>query len=206
EKYEESEKTFLKAIELASDFIAAYIGFIELLLQIPGRQKDALQIAEEIIGRKEADSALLNSVSWAFYKHRDLSLLRKAEKWAQQAVSLSPDNTHIHHTLACILSALGKGSEAIESAKRYIQDEALVEKNIEDSIGLFVELAATGHAKAALGLLVNSPVEKHLEPLVVGLKLYIGEDVKTAVEIRDVAQDVVKKIEELREKRGAVPV
>lgn len=193
---EEAEIVFRQAIELKPDDSTANIELIELLLKIPERLDDALQTAEEIIGRKPEDPALLNGVARAFYKRRDLSLLQKAENWSRQAVSLSPENANAHHTLACILSVLGKGSEALESAGKYIQDVALVESAIEDAIELFVELAVSGHAKEALGILVNSPVQKHLEPLVVGLKLHMGEDVKTATEILEVAKDVVKRIEE----------
>jgi len=201
-KYEEAEIAFRKAIELVPDAAWNSINLIELLLKMPGRLDDALQTAEEIIGKKPEASELLNSVAWAFYKHNYLVMLPKAEKWATKAVSLSPDNAYAHHTLACILSALGKGIEALESAKIYLQDSSLVESKIEDAIELFVELAASGHAKEALGLLAHTEAEKHLEPLVAGLKLFIGEDVKTAPEIREIAKDIVKRIETRMRNRG----
>ena len=202
-KYEEAECAFRKAIELMPDFTTATIELIELLIERPERLDIALQTAEEVISRKPDDSMLLNSIAWTFYKHENLSLLPKAENWSRQAVSLSPENASAHHTFACILSALGKGSEALSSARRYIQDSALVENSIEDAIELFVELSASGQAKEALDILVNSPVQQHLEPLVVGLKLYIGEEVKTAAEILEVASDVVKRIEK-RSKKGTM--
>ena len=195
-KYKEAEHSFRKAIEYAPDSIQYAMNLMKLLLKMPGRYDDALQTAEEVIGEKQDNSELLNSVAWAFYEHNDLLMLPKAERWATKAISLSPNEANMHHTLACILSALGKGSEALESARRYIQDTSLVEETIEDAIELFVELAASGYAKEALGVLVNSEAEKHLEPLVVGLRLYIGEDIKTAPEIREVAKDVVKRIKE----------
>jgi len=201
-KYEEAGEAFRQAIELKPDDNEASIALIELLLEIPERLNDALQTAEEIIGRNPQDAHLLNNVAWQFYKHGALSLLPKAEKWSQQAVSLEPENASAHHILASISSALGNGSEALESAGRYIQNADFVESAIEDAIELFVDLAASGHGKEALDLLVNSPSQKHLEPLVVGLKLYMGEDVKTATEIREVAKDVVKRIEERLKKQG----
>ena len=73
---------------------------------------------------------------------------------------------------------------------------------MEDAIELFVELAASGHGKGALDILVNSEAEKHLEPLVVGLRQYIGEDVKTAPEIKEIAKDVVRRIAERKKLRG----
>jgi hypothetical protein len=123
----------------------------------------------------------------------------------EEASRLSPEVCRDHYLAfeEAIKKAvtLDKGNEALEWAGRYIQDVALVENSIEDAIELFVELAASGHVKEALGLLVNSPAQKHLEPLVVGLKLHMGEDVKTATEIREVAKDVVKRIEDRLKKR-----
>lgn len=40
-----------------------------------------------------------------------------------------------------------------------------------------------------------SKKQNRLTVIVVELKLYIGDDVKTAIEIREVAKDVVKRIE-----------
>jgi len=201
-KNDEAEKSFFEATVMVPDFPRASIGLINLRLKMPEKREGALLAAEEIINQKPEDPNLLNGISWVFFKHRNLEMLCKAEQWMQQAVSLSPDNATMHHTLACILSALGKGDEALDSTKRYVQDTALVEKSIEDAITLFVELAASGHTKEALAILANSPVEKHLEPLVVGLKLFIGEEVKTAVEILEVAKDVVKRIEDRQAKVG----
>lgn len=202
-KHEEAEKAFRQAIAFGPDATwRNTINLIALLLERPGRLADALQAAEETIGSRPDDAGLLNSVAWAFYKQRDPSLLPKAETWARQAVSLAPENATTHHTLACILSALGKGDEALASARRYLQDTSLLARSIEDAIQLFMELAAAGQAVEALELLTNTPAETPLEPLVVGLKLYLGMEVKTAPEIREVAKDVVKRIDELVQKRG----
>jgi tetratricopeptide (TPR) repeat protein len=195
-KYPEAEHSLRKAIEFAPDSTEPDGKLIDLLLKMPERHDEALQTAEEIIGKKPDNPELLNSVAWTFYQHNKLFMLSQAERWATKAVSLMPNNVRAHHTLACILSALGKGTEALEPARRYIQDISVVEETIEDAIELFVELAASGYSKEALGILVNSEAEKHLEPLVVGLRLYVGEDVKTAPEIREVAKDVMNRIKE----------
>ena len=200
-KYEEAEKAFHQTIERNPDHTAANDGLIKLLLKMPERLNDALKTAEEIIIRKPKDAHMLDNIAWQFYKHGDLSLLAKAEKWSRKAVSLEPEKASFHLTLACILSRLGKREEALNYARRYIQDAALVESSIEDAIELFVAFAAAGHAKEAIGLLVNSPARKHLEPLEAGLKLFIGEDVKTAPEILEIAKDVAKRIED-RVKEG----
>jgi tetratricopeptide (TPR) repeat protein len=198
---DEAEQAFIEAIEYAPNLMQAHIALIDLLLVTPERHEEALHRANEIINKRPQEAKLLSALAWVVYKHRSMPLLQSAEAWVRQAVSLAPENLNIQRIFACVLNAQGKGNESFEAAKKYIQDAVFVEKTIEDAIELFVELAASGYAKEALGILVNSPSEKHLEPLVVGLKLYIGEDVKTAVEILEVAKDVVKKIEERREKK-----
>lgn len=201
DRYDEAENTFNQAIEIKPDLWAAYEHLIALQLKRPDGYEHAMQTAEAIISKSPTNAKLLNAVAWAFYKNRDFSLFQKAETLAQQAVAISPENSCMQHTLACISAALGKGREALELTAKYVKDAAIVEKTIEDAIELFVQLAAGGYAKEALEILVNSPAEKHLEPLVVGLKLYSGEEVKTAVEIQEVANDLVKRIEQRKQKQ-----
>ena len=66
-----------------------------------------------------------------------------------------------------------------------------------------VELAATGQPQEALRMIENSEVEKYLEPLVEGLRLYIGEDIRVAHEIYEVARDVKARIEKRRDEMQA---
>ena len=123
-RYQEAEPVFVQAIEQAPLMWEAYVEFVKLLLKLPERQDDALDLA-----------------------------------------------------------------------RKYVDTLGLVEQSIDGAIAMFVELAASGYAREALGLLVDSPAEPHLEPLVVALRMYIGEEVRSAVEIQEVAKDVVKRIE-----------
>ncbi len=195
-RHELAEESFREAIRLDPESGAAHPFLIKLLLEMPERQREAMLLAEEITNRKPDDAALLSEVSWAFYEKDILSLCPKCEYWARRAVSISPDDSSCNRTLACILAALGKGKEALGAAGKYVADAELVQTAIRHAIRLFVELASSGHAKESLDLLENSPAAAHLEPLIAGLKIYNGEDVKTAVEILEVAKDVVRLIED----------
>ena len=62
-------------------------------------------------------------------------------------------------------------------------------------IMILIEQAASGKALAVLQILDGSQAEQYVEPLVVGLKLYLGWEVHPAPEILEVAKDVVKRIE-----------
>jgi hypothetical protein len=69
-------------------------------------------------------------------------------------------------------------------------------------VTLFMKLAACGSSKELSEMLENSEVKEYLQPLAVALKMYQGEKVIVADEILEVAEDVVKKIEEEAKRIG----
>lgn len=99
------------------------------------------------------------------------------------------------------------GEEALEHANRYLQDATAVKRTVNDAIGLLVDLAATGCGREALEILCRSPSAAVLKPLVVGLGISLGDEVKAATEIMEVGQDVAERIRkrqrELEEPRPA---
>jgi len=99
-----------------------------------------------------------------------------------------------------LLGENGRRKEAFELSRGYLEKTELTEKDLEGAIDLVVELAASGYSQETLDILRDSTSAKILEPLVVGLQLFVGEDVKAAAEIMEVAKDVVKRIEERRDK------
>lgn len=128
--------------------------------------------------------------------------LSRAEVWAREAVRLSPENPSYQHTYACILCAMNKGNEALVSAEKYFSDAALVSRKTDDAIELGVQLAVAGVAPEAVHMLKESPSAAYLEPLIVGLRVYLGEDVKAAAEILEVGKDVAKRISERKSRQS----
>jgi hypothetical protein len=72
----------------------------------------------------------------------------------------------------------------------------LIAKQVEPITELFIQIAAVGYADNILEILTDSPAAQQLEPLIAGLRLYCGQEVRTAPEILEVAKDVVARIEE----------
>ncbi len=113
----------------------------------------------------------------------------------------------MYHTYACILSALNRGNDALQPAEKYLEDEDLAFKQIDDTIELFSGLAAAGCGKQALDMLAKSTIAEKVEPLIVGIKLYLSEEVQVATEILEVAKDVRQRVQAMRDKieeRGIV--
>ncbi len=205
ERDADAEMAFRQAIELYPAGVDGGILLIRLLLENAGRVDEVRGIAETMAGRYPDHSRLLDALAVAFYESGESSLLPRGEDWARRAVALDPGDRGKQITLACVLAALGKGDEALALAGAYLEDEAFVAVTIGRAVELFVELAAAGYAREGSDLLKDAAAARHLEPLVAGLRMFAGEDVKTAVEIGEVAADVVKRIEARRSIRNITP-
>ena len=83
---------------------------------------------------------------------------------------------------------------SVSSVAGYVKDAR------QGPVHLFVDLAASGHAREALDILEKSPSAESLEPLIVGLRLSLREKVNVAVEIEEVVKDVLQRIRD-RQKR-----
>ncbi len=199
ERYGEAENAYRKAIELNPDEVLSYMSYFSLLLAIRETSKEALTFAQKALVKFPDDPSLFNSFSWSVYENRKLELLPEAEQWMERALELSPGDANIKHTYAAILLAGGKVKEALEISKQYLTDSEAVTAKLKDANDLFISFAAYGFGKEALTILEESPNADILEPLVVGLKLFSGEDVKSALEIKEIGNDVVKRIKERKE-------
>ena len=94
------------------------------------------------------------------------------------------------------LLKLDRHEEVLADVMAFIDHQTYIDDSILKLIvNLFVELAAYGYAEKALEILVSSETQRHVEPLVAGLRLYCGQVVRTSTEILEVAEDVVKRIE-----------
>ena len=86
--------------------------------------------------------------------------------------------------------------EALERGPSFI-DAAEAEKEVvREVIDFLICASAAGYAKEALDLLTQSKSAANLEPLIVGLKIFLGERPLVAQEIFEVGQDVAKRIQE----------
>ena len=161
----------------------------------------ALMLAKSVIESSGGTTEILNSVAWDFYKYTNGSFLEEAHEWITKAIALNPkEDVVCQHTYACILCAMNRGNEALASAQKYLQNSKLATEEIDDAIELFAGLTAAGCGRQALDMLVKSPVAGKIEPLIVGIKLYLGEQAQVATEILEIAKDVRDRIQSMRNK------
>lgn len=157
-------------------------------------------IANSFLDKEALSVDNLNNIAWIFYKNWQLEYLLKSKEWIEMAIAIAPDNSHCQHTYACILSALENGSAAFDPAQKYLDDEDIAGNQIDDTIELFAGLTAAGCGLQALDMLTKSTIAEKMEPLIVGIRLYLGEEVQVATEILEVAKDVRQRIQKMRDR------
>lgn len=201
ERYEDAEQAFRKVIELAPQKGDGW-ALLGLLFQISLERYDEAEQAYRKVIELEPKQALGWFLLGQLFGDR-LERYEEAEKAYRKAIEFDPLCPAWKALIFLLQEKLGRQEEVLEILRKYLEDADLVNKTVDDAIEVFVALAADGYGQEALEILQDSPGGKILEPLVVGLRLFVGEDVKAAAEIMEVGKDVVKRIQERHDKMKA---
>ena len=200
-RYEEAEEAYRKAIATDEQYIRPRCLLAKLFLADLEEPEQALGVAQQSVEAIPDQPVLLNSLAWDFYLSGPVALLPHAEAWARAALTIQA-NEATKHTLACVLARAREGRDALALMRQIIADPGFVENNIDDMVTLLAELVAAGCAREAYRTLRDSENATTLEPALVALQMYLGDQVHVAVEIAEVAKDVRKRFEEVCRKRA----
>jgi len=196
-RYDEAEKAYRKAIEIHSDITWPWLH-LGLLLQDHLNQYEK---AEEAY-RKITEIEPSVSFGWELLGqllHEHLNRYDEAEEAYRKAMDIDPDSSWAAVKLSTlILRSPERSKEALEYLRIYLKDKTVVEQSMKDAIKLIMELAARGHGHDVLETLQASPSSELMEPILVGLRLDLGEEPLVAKEIMEVGKDVRKRIEKQR--------
>jgi tetratricopeptide (TPR) repeat protein len=204
QRFQEAEDDLRRALDLGIQGTFASVTLVELLLESLDRPEDALLAARKAIEKDPGSSELHNSLAWAFFKYGRREYLSEAEAWACSAVNQAPESGYFRHTLASLLGVQGKWDDALEQARVFVRDRAMLDAALDAVIDFFIDAAAAGQGEAILRIIEASGTAETFEPLVVAIQRPAGAQVDVAREILEVATDVLKRIEARRaEIRGS---
>ncbi len=128
-------------------------------------------------------------------------LLRRRRRQASRVRALVSFMTHFYREeLTSIVRKLlteTEWSDALDASRPAIRAAASSEAAAKLATELLISVAAAGHAEDALDKLVQSEGAEALEPLVVGLRILLGESPSKAREVLEIGHDVAERIRDL---------
>jgi len=203
---EEAEEVYRRALDGEGYEWGALIGLVRMLLQKGGRAEEAFQLATRAFNKREwaspedeyYEACAKMYVANELYEDDQLAYLDQMEVWALDGLKDRPRDPDFLATAACVLAANGKVSKSLELAGKYLELVNPDERFIRNSLQLFTEIAAAGGAHESLILLEESPKAEALETLMVALQLCLAREVTAPIEMRELADELVARIEKRR--------
>jgi len=192
---DEAEKFWEAAIERHPDLLHCVGHLLDLRLRRGVDQQTVLNEARKWIQRAGDNPKVLSAIARSVVLSNLRPAFPEAEGWARNAFAKDPGWKNAA-TLAYVLSAEQKWKEALDQCPPVLDASASDEEAGAKSIDLLTGAAAAGYARAALEKLSASSGAQALEPLSVGLRIYMGETPRVAKEIVEVGQDVAQRIRE----------
>lgn len=100
--------------------------------------------------------------------------------------------------MTLVLAEQGKWAQAWETIRPLLDatsdSKAAQERATEFVTEFLIQAAAEGQARDALETLTTSKGAAALEPLIVGLRVYLGESPQVAKEILEIGHDIAERI------------
>jgi tetratricopeptide (TPR) repeat protein len=115
-----------------------------------------------------------------------------------RALALEPGHAPALLSRGIILGEKGEWRQALEHAPGVLKDDAFLDRALESVIAFLVDAVAAGEDDEVLRIINESDQAETFEPLVVAIQRMGGTQVNVAREILEVANDVIKQIEEQR--------
>ena len=154
---------------------------------------------EAILERTGRPADLLHSVACCLMDSENYQNLEAIEAWAREAVEKDEADPNYHGALARALALRGAIPEALAQAAIILEHPDIIRRDIQEPTDILTSAAALGFGREALDMLLASPSLDVLEPVAVGLKQYLGLDVHAPQEVKEIGEDIVKRIEYWKE-------
>ena len=112
----------------------------------------------------------------------------------KEGLATEPNDPSLSHTLACLLGDIGRWDEAFDVAKITLDSARNQEAALARATEFLIMAAARGEGERVLKAIDDASAASALEPLKVGVELYLGKEISLAQEIQEVGKDVADQI------------
>ena len=190
----EAERLWREAIRRHPSLGLCAAHVMEARLAQGAARDVVLREAEEWIERTGRTAESLEAMARFVLTSSLTEGLPQAEAWAREGAAASNRPGSWLETLPLVLAAQDKWKEAVQTS-RPMMDAAADSEDAQESITDFlIQAAANGYAREGLDLLQNSKGAAAVEPLLVGLRICLGEAPQVAKEILEIGKDVAERI------------
>jgi len=191
---ERSEAFWTEALQLHGDKLSSCsVNLLKLRLDRGVDPDTILHEAEEWATRSKGNPGTLASIA-KFVADSELEKgLPLAEGWAGEAFAKQSDSK-TSEVLSAILVKSGKWQDALAVSGPMLDESAENEQPREAATDFIIRAAAAGWAREAYDTLKSSKGAGALEPLMIGLQIYLGETPVVAKEIYEIGSDVADRI------------
>ena len=189
-RYAEVEACLRHAYAIDPSSIQA-LNLLSKALTLSGKLNEAEECLRKAIAVEPANEDFMNHLAVLLAKKRES--LEEAETFVKKALDIK-DSVCFRGTLSLILALQGRVDEALLQAEIVLQRPDVVCSDIQESTDVLCIAAAFDRGGEALDLLEKSPSLAHLEPLSAGLRQYLGLEVKAPQEVKEISDDIVKRI------------
>ena len=190
QRYADAESYLRQALVLDPHFGEA-LNLLSAVLTLTEKFDEAEECQRKSIALEPENASYMNSLAVLLTKK--CKSLEEAEVLVQKALGLK-DNVNFHGTLSMVLALQGRVDEALPQVEIVLQHPDVVRSDIQEPTDVLCIAAALECGGEALELLEKSPSLAHLEPLAAGLRQYLGLEVKAPQEVKEISDDIVKRI------------
>jgi tetratricopeptide (TPR) repeat protein len=173
-----------------------------LALSYSDRLEEAIAVYDELIGRFEmcAELPLLEGVASALilkvFPLDTLGRFEEAEQSVRKCLAIFPTKWWVYGILAKRLVEHQKWSDLWALIPSLLIAHTSDPEPDTSILKVLIEIAAKGYAAEVLKAVKESEVVFQLEPFMIGLQIFLGEEPLVAQEVLEVGQDVAQSIRE----------
>lgn len=196
---EEAIAAYERALRINETDWFASAKLLHLKAEMGATNEELLSSIDEFFRRFERSPRAVTHAAWLVLEERH-ELLPRAIEWVRAALAENANNWKLSHTLAALLAKTGDWGSAIAVTPAAIAACATSENALKPVTEFLISAAANGYARDVLTVLEQYPNVAALEPLRVGVQLYLGVHPTVAQEILDIGKDVASRIRDLKMK------
>ncbi|MEM9997941.1 MAG: tetratricopeptide repeat protein [Bacteroidota bacterium] len=192
-RFDDALDAYDRAIELRPNYARTHTNRGVALVHL-GHSDDALDAHDRAIELRPDDALAHYNRGVAL---GNLGRFDDALDALDRAIELRPDDARAHTNRARTLANLGQYDDAIDALAAALDLTTALDL-LAQIVTVSSEIAAGGYGQLLLDKLLGTPLVEQIEPLIVALRMDLGEEIEVAQEIEEVARDIVKQIEAKR--------